>query len=108
MYVPLLRQSLRQLAANPIELSPEPSTAPFAPPSSRPVVTGLPPSPSKHARSRKGAQGGQVTRSEQDWAMLDAGDVVVHVMTADARDNWAIEKLWENVERDTKRDSRQS
>lgn len=33
--------------------------------------------------------------------MLDAGNVVVHVMTSDAREHWGIEELWRGVERET-------
>ncbi|KAM0788416.1 hypothetical protein ACM66B_001553 [Microbotryomycetes sp. NB124-2] len=92
-------ESVRQyLASHPIDLKQD-SSSPFAPPSNKPVISGLPPPPSKHARSKKG---GQVTRQDNDWAMLDAGDVVVHVMTLDARETWDIEMLWKRVERDTK------
>ncbi|KAK4051820.1 hypothetical protein OIV83_002525 [Microbotryomycetes sp. JL201] len=92
-------ESIRQyLATNPIDLG-HANVSPFAPPSNKPVVSGLPPPPSKHARSKKG---GQVTRQDNDWAMLDAGDVVVHVMTLDARETWDIETLWKRVEKDSK------
>ncbi|KAK4058454.1 hypothetical protein OIO90_000613 [Microbotryomycetes sp. JL221] len=92
-------ESVRQyLATNPIVLSEH--SQPFAPESNKPIISGLPPPPSRHARSKKG---GQVTRQDNDWAMLDAGDVVVHVMTADARELWDIETLWQKVQKDSNR-----
>ena len=30
-----------------------------------------------------------------EWALLDLGDVVVHIMTADSRDKYQIEQLWQ-------------
>lgn len=35
--------------------------------------------------------------------MLDAGEVVVHVMTSEARTSWGIEQLWEGVGRENQR-----
>jgi ribosome-associated protein len=30
-----------------------------------------------------------------EWALLDLGDVVVHIMTDDSRDKYQIEQLWQ-------------
>lgn len=35
--------------------------------------------------------------------MLDAGEVVVHFMTVDAREEWGIEALWEGIKRESLR-----
>jgi ribosome-associated protein len=37
-----------------------------------------------------GIEGGQVA----DWMLVDAGDVVVHVMSPEARDFYDLERLW--------------
>ncbi|SGY16545.1 BQ5605_C012g06902 [Microbotryum silenes-dioicae] len=89
------------LASNPIALSTNSSDRAFAP--SHPTVTGLPNAPSRHVRSRNAGKGGGSTSTTADWAMVDAGDLVVHVMTADAREVWGIEGLWEAVGRDNQR-----
>ncbi|GAA5904508.1 hypothetical protein JCM6882_008927 [Rhodosporidiobolus microsporus] len=91
------------LAKTPIDLAdPSPSssssTTPlFSPSASSPLVTGLPPSASKHARSR--SRGPPPTRADQatGWAMVDAGRVVVHVMTREAREGYGrgVEEVWE-------------
>lgn len=37
-----------------------------------------------------GVEGQQGT----DWVLLDLGDILVHIMTAQARDRYQLEKLW--------------
>ncbi|BGP23614.1 hypothetical protein Rt10032_c02g0653 [Rhodotorula toruloides] len=81
-----------------------PAPAPFAPPSSSPVIHGLPATPSRHARRRaasstRAARKIDTTDPGTGWAMLDSGTLVVHVMTCRARDEWGrgIEDVWEGV-----------
>ncbi|GAA6027864.1 hypothetical protein JCM8097_001754 [Rhodosporidiobolus ruineniae] len=102
------------LAKTPLDLAPlDPSSAPldapFSPIPASPIVSGLPPSPSKHARSR--ARGGPPpTRADQatGWAMVDAGRVVVHVMTREGRATYGrgVEEVWEVVEGEGAREKR--
>lgn len=42
---------------------------------------------------------GVETSSEPDWALIDQGNVIVHVMTEKARAYYAIEKLWQIKDR---------
>lgn len=95
-----------QLVKNPTDFSPAPPSSPFAPPSSRPLVSGLPTPPSAHARGRKPSP----SRAEQasGWGMVDAGSVVVHVQTEDAYELWGLEELWKGIKRENERQSRPS
>ncbi|GAA5961386.1 hypothetical protein JCM8115_003427 [Rhodotorula mucilaginosa] len=106
----------RHLAANPVELSldatssPDGSVAappPFAPPSTRPEIHGLPAAPTKHARSRnlRTSRSSSSSRSPSasdagtGWALLDAGTLVVHVFTPQARETYGrtIEQMWDRI-----------
>lgn len=77
-----------------------------------PSIHGLPPTTaSKHARSRAN-KGPPPTRQDQasGWALLDAGTLVVHVMTKEARVEYGdeIERVWKGIAKEegvvTKRD----
>jgi ribosome-associated protein len=47
----------------------------------------------------KGAQPlGEEGKGESDWVLLDLGDVIVHMMTAAARQFYDLERLWQGAE----------
>ncbi|GAA5869623.1 hypothetical protein JCM3774_005496 [Rhodotorula dairenensis] len=103
----------RHLAANPVELPAESSDGlassppPFAPPSSRPEIHGLPSTLTKHARSRNlrtsrtssSSRSPSASDAGTGWALLDAGTLVVHVFTPQARETYGrtIEEMWEKI-----------
>ena len=96
-------RALPQLATNPVDLS-SPIDLPFAPPSTSPLIHGLPAQPSKHARSRASRSARSSTSPSRSdnasgWAMLDAGTLVVHVFTREGRELYGrgIEDLWEGI-----------
>jgi ribosome-associated protein len=37
---------------------------------------------------------GSEGRGNSDWVLIDLGDVVVHVMTSQAREHYDLERLW--------------
>lgn len=47
----------------------------------------------------RGAQPlGEEGKGESDWVLLDLGDVIVHMMTAAARQFYDLERLWQGAE----------
>ncbi|MCK4841020.1 MAG: ribosome silencing factor [Methylococcales bacterium] len=56
----------------------------------------------KHGFSPLGVEGLQGS----DWVLLDLGDIILHVMTAQAREFYQLEKLWtvERVEESVEQD----
>ena len=41
---------------------------------------------------------GEEGKGDSDWVLLDLGDVIVHVMTAAARQFYDLERLWKGAE----------
>ncbi len=56
----------------------------------------------EHVREKvkeKGVQPlGEEGKGDSDWVLLDLGDVIVHVMTAAARQFYDLERLWHGAE----------
>lgn len=52
----------------------------------------------EHVAAKVKASGAEILGIEggpgSDWVLLDLGDVIVHAMTAQARDFYQLEKLW--------------
>lgn len=36
--------------------------------------------------------------ADADWVLVDLGDVIAHVMTAQGREHYNLEELWSNIE----------
>jgi len=43
---------------------------------------------------------GSEGRGNSDWVLIDLGDLVVHIMTAQAREYYDLESLWANLKID--------
>jgi len=45
-------------------------------------------------------------KGDSDWVLLDLGDVIVHVMTANARQFYDLERLWQGAEQSRAADAK--
>ena len=53
----------------------------------------------REAVKAKGAQPlGEEGKGDSDWVLLDLNDVIVHMMTAAARQFYDLERLWQGAE----------
>jgi ribosome-associated protein len=56
----------------------------------------------ENVRDKVKAQGfkplGEEGKGDSDWVLLDLGDIIVHVMTASARQFYDLERLWHGAE----------
>jgi ribosome-associated protein len=52
----------------------------------------------ENVKSRGAQPLGEEGKGESDWVLLDLGDVIVHMMTAAARQFYDLERLWMGAE----------
>ncbi|MNN89492.1 Ribosomal silencing factor RsfS [compost metagenome] len=53
----------------------------------------------REAVKKEGAQPlGEEGKGDSDWVLLDLNDVIVHMMTAAARQFYDLERLWQGAE----------
>ena len=52
----------------------------------------------REAKSLKPSRSNAHGVEDSNWGLVDLGDVIVHIMTDEARDFYQIEKLWDHAE----------